>query len=121
MTDQLAASLFRQIAERYRQLAHLYENLATLSDGGTPPTRAMLDPTRVKLSDLELSVRTYNALMKAGARSLADVLTYSPSGLRRVRNLGTRSFNEVHEVVVNLGFAWPTDVFRRIIDENGGT
>lgn len=44
---------------------------------------------------LDLSVRAYNVLMRAGIKTVDDIMKKSPDELRKVRNIGQRSLGEV--------------------------
>lgn len=52
-----------------------------------------------KIDELDLSVRAYNCLYRAGKRTLEDVCALSLDELAKVRNLGKKAFDEVVEVV----------------------
>ncbi|MDO4507768.1 MAG: DNA-directed RNA polymerase subunit alpha C-terminal domain-containing protein [Candidatus Saccharibacteria bacterium] len=54
------------------------------------------------LKDLDLSVRSYNCLSRAGFYSLGEVYLAGPESIRRIRNLGQRSFEEVIEKMVDI-------------------
>ncbi len=47
------------------------------------------------IKDLRLSARSYNALYRAGIRTLSDLCDIRVSDLARVRNLGSKSLTEV--------------------------
>lgn len=54
------------------------------------------------INDLELSVRTYNSLSRAGLRTVEDILNCGD--LSKVRNLGQRCLEEITQKIRNLGF-----------------
>lgn len=57
--------------------------------------RALSD---IPIDELELSVRAYNCLRRAGCCTVGDVLRFaedSEKGLMRIRNLGTKSAREI--------------------------
>ena len=57
------------------------------------------------VADLELSVRSYNCLRRAGCETVGDVLRLvgeDGQGLRKVRNLGTRSEREILDKIEEL-------------------
>ncbi len=58
---------------------------------------------KIHLDDLCLSVRTHNALSKAGIKTLDQLLELSPEKLLSIRGLGKKCFEELDEVV--NGFA----------------
>ena len=52
----------------------------------------------VEISDLNLSVRSYNCLKRAGCNTVGDILALiaeEENGLRKIRNLGSRSEKEI--------------------------
>ena len=52
------------------------------------------------IEELGLSVRSFNCLKRAGCHKISDVLKIledDEAGLRKIRNLGTRSENEIRE------------------------
>jgi len=52
------------------------------------------------IGDLNLSVRSYNCLRRAGCQTVGDILRIidgDENGLRKIRNLGTRSEAEILE------------------------
>ncbi|MBQ6361302.1 MAG: hypothetical protein IJJ25_09175 [Lachnospiraceae bacterium] len=52
------------------------------------------------IEELGLSVRSFNCLKRAGCHKISDVLKIledDEEGLRKIRNLGTRSENEIKE------------------------
>ena len=56
----------------------------------------------VEISDLNLSVRSYNCLKRAGCDTVGDILALiaeDENGLRKIRNLGSRSEKEILESV----------------------
>lgn len=56
----------------------------------------------MEVSDLNLSVRSYNCLKRAGCNTVGDILSLiaeDENGLRRIRNLGSRSETEILECV----------------------
>ncbi|MCL1831405.1 MAG: DNA-directed RNA polymerase subunit alpha [Oscillospiraceae bacterium] len=56
------------------------------------------------IEDLDLSVRSFNCLKRAGINTVDDLISKSPEDMMKVRNLGKKSFDEVREKLVSLGF-----------------
>lgn len=76
-------------------------------------------PAQIPIDDLELSVRAYNCLKRAGINTIADLLDKSIDDLRKVRNLGSKSIDEIEEKLQNHpqgGFTLKQKVNRRIRD-----
>ena len=49
----------------------------------------------MNIDELELSVRSYNCLKRAGINSVAELINKTPEDLMKVRNLGRKSLDEV--------------------------
>lgn len=74
------------------------------------------------IEDMQLSVRTYNCLCRAGIRTLNDLMKYTKengySGLCRIRNLGRKSLSEIFRKMEELT---GTDWYKVAVDvDNGG-
>ena len=58
---------------------------------------------RSLVSDLELSVRTSNALKNNGVITLSDLCKMSPAQVGYIPNMGKRSVKEVTQVLIAIG------------------
>lgn len=58
----------------------------------------------IDLEDLDLSVRAYNSLKRAGYNTIDDIINADLDELAKTRNLGKRSFDEVVDKIKALGF-----------------
>ena len=60
------------------------------------------------IEELELSVRTYNCLKRAGIATVEDLANKSQEDMMKVRNLGKKSLDEVTNklIALGLGFAY---------------
>ena len=56
------------------------------------------------LAGLDLSVRSFNCLKRAGINTVDDLINKSEEEMMKVRNLGKKSFDEVKEKLQSLGF-----------------
>lgn len=56
------------------------------------------------LDELELSVKTYNCLIRAGVNTIDDLTRMTASDVMRVRNLGRRSLEEVISKMELMGY-----------------
>lgn len=56
------------------------------------------------IEELDLSVRSFNCLKRAGINTVADLINKSEEEMMKVRNLGKKSFDEVKEKLQSLGF-----------------
>ena len=53
--------------------------------------------------DLDLSVRAYNCLKRAGINSIGDLISLSPAEVNNIRNLGRKSLDEILQKLAELG------------------
>jgi len=56
------------------------------------------------ISEMDLSVRTYNCLKAASIETLDDLLSWKPSQLMELPHFGRKCLNEITEVVRQLGY-----------------
>jgi len=58
------------------------------------------------IDDLDFSVRAYNCLKRANILTLKDLVDKSENEMRKIRNLGKKSFDEVINKVKDLGLTF---------------
>ncbi len=56
------------------------------------------------IEDLDLSVRSFNCLKRAGINTVEDLINKSEEDMMKVRNLGRKSLEEVIQKLESLGF-----------------
>ena len=61
------------------------------------------------ISDLDLSVRSYNCLKRAGINTVEELCRKTPEELVNVRNLGKKSLDEVYQKLSDLGLTLKMD------------
>ena len=74
------------------------EMLVEKDDGGK---EKLLEMT---IEELDLSVRSFNCLKRAGINTVDDLINKSQEDMMKVRNLGKKSFDEVKAKLNALGF-----------------
>ena len=57
------------------------------------------------IEDLELSVRSYNCLKRAGINTVAELIDRDEEEMMKVRNLGKKSLDEVQQKLATLGLS----------------
>ena len=96
----------------------LMDQLALFSRLGRPQPQlvgrglgsgAALPPDRYNtaIEDLSLSVRAYNCLKRSGLMTVGAVLEKSEEELLALRNFGHKSYDELREKLVSMGFLEP--------------
>jgi len=101
-----AISLAAKIMNDYLALfINLTDNV-----GGVEMTAEKEEEQKVKVLDmtideLDLSVRSYNCLKRAGINSVSELVRLDETDLMKVRNLGKKSMDEVRQKLQALGLA----------------
>ena len=55
------------------------------------------------LDTLEMSIRTGNCLRNAGIKTVGELMTFTPVELGKIKNLGSKSVNEIKEILWGFG------------------
>lgn len=61
---------------------------------------------QMMIEDLDLSVRSYNCLKRAGIQTVDELTQKTEDEMMRVRNLGKKSLKEVKDKLIELGMAF---------------
>ena len=61
------------------------------------------------IEDLDLSVRSFNCLKRAGIHTVEDLVNKTEDEMMKVRNLGRKSFEEVMQKLASLGYKFPKE------------
>ena len=61
------------------------------------------------IEELDLSVRSFNCLKRAGINTVEDLIAKSEEDMMKVRNLGRKSLDEVVQKLASLGFSLSHD------------
>lgn len=65
-----------------------------------------------EIETLDLSLRSYNCLKRAGINTVGELIQTSASQLKKVRNLGLKSYQEIEQKIADMGYS--------IIDDREG-
>jgi DNA-directed RNA polymerase subunit alpha len=99
----------RILIEHFNILADLNE----IADETGLMTSKAEDPNvkilETSIDDLDLSVRAYNCLKRAGILTLHDLIDKSENEMMKIRNLGKKSLKEVIDKVKNMGLSFRND------------
>jgi len=77
-----------------------------LHESEKPENEKIID---INIEDLDLSVRSYNSLKRAGIHTLQTLLTYSYEDMTKIRNLGKKSLKEIEERLASKGYSFHRD------------
>ena len=96
----LAAKILNEHLEMFIDLSDIAKNMSIMSQKEMSEKDKMLE---TKIEELELSVRSFNCLKRAGLLTIADIVEKSEQEMMKVRNLGKKSLEEVINKVHSLG------------------
>lgn len=104
VTPEDAVSKAAKILEEHLSL---FVGVGSSASGGELTSdRSVDDRERLldhSIEELELSVRSFNCLKRAGINTIGELVNRTPDDMMRVRNLGRKSLEEVIVKLANLG------------------
>ena len=59
----------------------------------------------MNIDELELSVRSFNCLKRAGINTVEELTNRTPEDMMKVRNLGRKSLDEVKKKLSDMGLS----------------
>ena len=101
--EESVALASRILIEHFEILADLNEiadETGLMSSKAEDPNQKALETS---IDDLDLSVRAYNCLKRAGILTLHDLVDKSENEMMKIRNLGKKSLKEVIDKVKSMG------------------
>ena len=99
----LAAKILVEHLNMFVELTDMAVTMEVMSEAQSDTTNKVLDMT---IEELDLSVRSYNCLKRAGIQTVQDLAAKSEDDMIKVRNLGKKSLKEVKEKLVELGLGF---------------
>jgi len=96
----LAAKVMTSHLELFIDLSEATKNTQVMIEKEENKKEKVLE---MSIEDLELSVRSFNCLKRAGISTVEDIIKMTESELMKVRNLGKKSLDEVTLKVQTLG------------------
>ena len=86
------------------------ENVVKITETPVSVKRCLQASSEVRtIEDLDLSVRSYNCLKRAGITTIEKLANTTKEELASIRNLGKMSFNEVIEKLESYGYSLKED------------
>ena len=107
--EESVALAGRILIEHFEILADLNEiadETGLMSSKSEDPNQKALETS---IDDLDLSVRAYNCLKRAGILTLRDLTDKSENEMMKIRNLGKKSLKEVIDKVRSMGLEFRDD------------
>ena len=96
----LAAKVMTGHLELFVNLSETAKNTQVMVEKEESKKEKVLE---MPIEELELSVRSYNCLKRAGISTVEDLSSKSEADMMKVRNLGKKSFDEVTNKLHSLG------------------
>ena len=60
----------------------------------------------IKIEELDLSIRSYNCLMRYGFKTVKDIANTTKEDMMKVRNLGKKSLREIEKKLAEYGLTF---------------
>ena len=99
----LAAKVMTGHLELFIDLSETTKNTQVMIEKEEAKKEKVLE---MSIEELELSVRSFNCLKRAGIATVEDLTNKSESDMMKVRNLGKKSFDEVTAKLASLGLSF---------------
>jgi DNA-directed RNA polymerase subunit alpha len=99
----LAANILSTHISLFVNLTDTADKVEITSDKPEEDRERILDMT---IEELDLSVRSYNCLKRAGINTVGELVRKTEEEMMKVRNLGKKSLEEVEHKLIELGFGF---------------
>lgn len=102
--DEAVSLAAKLLCEHLSQFANLTEHVQGNEVSFANPREGETSSlTSMNIDELDLSVRSYNCLKRAGINTVGELIEYDEDAMLRVRNLGRKSLEEVLKKLADLG------------------
>ncbi len=98
----LAANIISDHIEMFRELSTRFDDKNILVDSRSKDGTRILE---MSIDEMDLSVRSYNCLKRAGIVTVGDLTQKSEDDMLKVRNMGRKSIDEVIVKLANMGLS----------------
>ena len=99
------ASAGKTLVELFGLARELNVEAEGIDMGPSPTDAALAADLALPIEDLELTVRSYNCLKRAGIHTVGELVGRSEADLLDIRNFGTKSIDEVKAKLHGMGLA----------------
>ena len=96
----LSARILTEHLDLFTNLTEIAKSAEVMKEADTESDDRILERT---IEELDLSVRSYNCLKRAGINTVHDLTEKSEAEMMKVRNLGRKSLEEVKVKLIDLG------------------
>ena len=95
-----AGDILTEHLDLFTNLTEIAKSAEVMKEADTESDDRILERT---IEELDLSVRSYNCLKRAGINTVHDLTEKSEAEMMKVRNLGRKSLEEVKVKLIDLG------------------
>ena len=103
--DEAVSLAARVLVEHLNLFVDLSENAKSVDVMVESVTDEKEKVLEMNIDELELSVRSYNCLKRAGINTVEELINKTPEDMMKVRNLGRKSLDEVLAKLKELGLS----------------
>lgn len=97
-----AAKILKEHLELFISLTDDADDIEVMQEKDDNDRNKLMEMT---IEELDLSVRSYNCLKRAGINTVAELCAKSDDEMIKVRNLGKKSLEEVKQKLANIGLS----------------
>lgn len=101
--DEAVSLAAKVLSEHLTVFIDLSDNAKVTEIMAEPVDDNKTKALEMSIDELELSVRSYNCLKRAGINTVQELCSKTPDEMMKVRNLGKKSLDEVLEKLKELG------------------
>ena len=105
MPDEAVSFAAKVLSEHLSLFINLSENAKTAEIMVEKEEDGKEKALEMNIDELELSVRSYNCLKRAGINTVEELCNKTPDDMMKVRNLGRKSLEEVLTKLKELGLS----------------
>ncbi|EEP27943.1 MULTISPECIES: DNA-directed RNA polymerase subunit alpha [Shuttleworthella] len=103
--DEAASLAAKVLSEHLNLFIDLSENARNTEIMVEKPSADTASMKMMNIDELELSVRSYNCLKRAGINTVEELVNKTPEDMMKVRNLGRKSLEEVLQKLQEMGLS----------------
>lgn len=108
-TDEALSLAAKILSEHLAQFVTLTEHVRDVEIMVEPEEDKKEKVLEIMIEELDLSVRSYNCLKRAGINTVEELIKRSEEEMMKVRNLGRKSLEEVEQKLAALGLSLRID------------
>ena len=101
--DEAVSLAAKVLSEHLSYFINLSEKAKTVDIMAEPVVNEKVKVLEMNIDELELSVRSYNCLKRAGINTVQELTNRTAEDMMKVRNLGRKSLEEVFAKLKDLG------------------